>query len=115
MATYGIDYTGARISPFTERDGTEQPALYWTPSIAPSGMTVYDGDLFPQWKGNLLVGALAARDVRRVVLNGNKATDTEVLFKELGERIRDVRTGPDGAVYLLTDSPAGKLLRITPR
>lgn len=115
IATYGIDYTGARISPFTEYEGTQQPALHWTPSIAPSGMIVYDGELFPQWKGHLFVGALAARDVRRVVLNGNKATDTEVLFKELGERIRDVRTGPDGAIYLLTDSPSGKLLRVTPQ
>jgi len=114
-ATYGIDYTGAQISPFKEFEGTQQPAIYWVPSIAPSGMTVYDGNLFPQWKGNLLVGALKAQQVSRVVLKGNKATEEEVLFKEVGERFRDIRTGPDGAIYLLTDNPEGKLLRVLPR
>ena len=114
-ATYGIDYTGAQISPFKEFDGTQQPAIYWVPSIAPSGMTVYDGNLFPQWKGNLLVGALKAQQVSRVGLKGNKATEEEVLFKEVGERFRDIRTGPDGAIYLLTDNPEGKLLRVLPR
>lgn len=114
-ATYGIDYTGAQISPFKEYEGTQQPAIYWVPSIAPSGMTVYDGDLFPQWKGSLLVGALKAQQVSRVVLKGNKATEQEVLFKEVGERFRDIRTGPDGAVYLLTDNQEGKLLRVLPR
>lgn len=115
LATYGIDYNGAKISPFTEREGSVQPALYWTPSIAASGMTVYNGNLFPKWKGNLLVGALAAKQVKRVVLEGNKATEVESLFKELNERIRDVRTGPSGAVYLLTDSGNGRVLRVTPK
>lgn len=114
-ATYGIDYTGAQISPFKEFEGTQQPAIYWVPSIAPSGMTFYDGNLFPQWKGSLLVGALKAQQVSRVVLKGNKATEEEVLFKEVGERFRDIRTGPDGAVYLLTDNPEGRLLRVLPR
>ena len=114
-ATYGIDYSGAQISPFKEYEGTQQPAIYWVPSIAPSGMTVYSGDMFPQWKGNLLVGALKAQLVSRVVLKGNKATEEEVLFKELGERFRDIRTGPDGAIYLLTDNPNGKVLKVVPR
>ncbi|MDH4396657.1 MAG: PQQ-dependent sugar dehydrogenase [Limnobacter sp.] len=114
LATYGIDYNGAKISPYTEREGTVQPAMYWTPSIAASGITVYDGDLFPKWKGNLLVGALAAKQVKRVVLDGNKATEVESLFKELNERIRDVRTGPGGAIYLLTDSSNGRVLKVSP-
>lgn len=115
LATHGIDYNGSKISPYTEYKGTQQPALFWTPSIAPSGMAVVDGPLFPQWRGNLLVGALAAREVHRVSLQGEQAQDSEVLFKELGERIRDVRVGPEGAVYLLTDSPKGRLLKVTPR
>ena len=114
-ATYGIDYTGAQISPFKEYEGTQQPAIYWVPSIAPSGMTVYNGDMFPQWKGNLLVGALKAQQVSRVVLKGNKASEEEVLFKEVGARFRDIRTGPDGAIYLLTDSSDGKVLRVSAR
>jgi len=114
-ATYGIDYSGATISPYNEYEGTQPPAIYWVPSIAPSGMTVYNGELFPKWKGNLLVGALKAQQVSRVVLNGSKATEEEVLFKEVGERFRDIRTGPDGAIYLLTDNPDGKVLRVLPK
>ncbi len=113
--TYGIDYSGAIISPFTERPGMEQPVLQWTPSIAPSGLTRYRGDLFPQWRGNLFIGALAGRSVHRVVLQDNKARDVETLFSELNERIRDVVTGPDGALYLLTDNKKGRLLKVTPR
>ena len=114
VVTHGLDYTGARITPFTERPNMQPPLLHWTPSIAPSGMTLYDGELFPHWQGDLLVGALAARRVHRVSLDHSSAQDVEVLFAELGERIRDVRTGPDGAVYLLTDSPQGRVLRVTP-
>mgnify|MGYP003632994901 CR=1 FL=1 len=112
--TYGIDYDGAQVSPYTELPGLEQPLLHWTPSIAPSGMTLYRGDLFPHWQGNLLVSALAAKEVRRVVLDGNQLVEQESLFKELGVRFRDVRTGPDGALYLLTDSANGSVLRVTP-
>ena len=114
-ATYGIDYTGAQISPYKEYEGTQQPAIYWVPSIAPSGMIAYNGDLFPQWKGSLFVAALKAQQVSRLTLKGNKASEEEVLFKEVGERFRDIRTGPDGAIYLLTDNPDGKVLRVTPR
>ncbi|MBU0784711.1 MAG: PQQ-dependent sugar dehydrogenase [Gammaproteobacteria bacterium] len=112
-ATYGIDYSGAQISPYNEYEGTQQPAIYWVPSIAPSGITVYNGDMFPQWKGSLLVGALKAKQVSRVVLKGNKAAEVDVLFKEVGERIRDIRTGPDGAIYLLTDNADGRVLRVS--
>jgi len=113
--TYGIDYSGAIISPFTERPGMEQPVLQWTPSIAPSGLTRYRGNLFPQWRGNLFIGALAGRSVHRVVLQGDTARDVETLFSELNERIRDVVSGPDGALYLLTDNKKGRLLKVTPR
>ncbi|PPI83118.1 glucose sorbosone dehydrogenase [Marinobacter maroccanus] len=114
VITHGIDYTGAMITPFVEREGMEQPLLHWTPSIAPSGMTRYRGELFPGWQGNLLVGALADESVHRVTLDGRQASDTETMFEELGERIRDVATGPDGGVYLLTDNADGRILRIVP-
>ena len=112
--TYGIDYNGSQISPYTELPGLEQPLVYWDPSIAPSGMTLYQGELFPGWQGSLLVSALAGKEVRRVELKGNAAGEQESLFTELDQRFRDVRTGPDGAVYLLTDSPSGQLLRVVP-
>ncbi|HEX4857086.1 MAG TPA: PQQ-dependent sugar dehydrogenase, partial [Limnobacter sp.] len=112
VATYGIDYTGARISPFTEYEGTQQPEIYWVPSIAPSGITAYNGSMFPGWKGSLLVGALKARQVSRVDLKAEQASTQEALFREVGERIRDVRTGPEGAIYLLTDNAEGKILRV---
>ncbi|WP_438764915.1 PQQ-dependent sugar dehydrogenase [Kushneria sp. TE3] len=116
VATTGLDYTGARVTPFDEYPGMQSPLYEWTPSIAPSGMTLYDGALFPQWQGNLLVGALVDREVRRVTLSddGTQAEDVEGLFGELDERIRDVRTGPEGAIYLLTDNPEGRVLRVMP-
>ncbi len=112
--TYGLDYSGARVSPYTEWEGMEQPILHWTPSIAPSGMTVYEADLFPQWQGSLLVGALKEQCVRRVQVRQGAVVGQETLFSELGARIRDVRTGPDGAVYLLTDEPTGRVIRAVP-
>lgn len=113
LVTHGLDYTGARVTPYTELEGMHSPKLQWTPSIAPSGMTLYKEERFPQWQGSLLIGALAARQVHRVELDATPIIE-EILFAELDERIRDVRTGPQGAVYLLTDSPEGRLLRVTP-
>lgn len=114
--TYGIDYSGAIISDKTHMEGMEQPVLHWTPSIAPSGMAFYDGDKFPQWKGDLFVGALKDRHLRRVDLDENmKVVGQEQLLLELRERIRDVRMGPDGFLYVLTDSPEGRVLRLEPR
>lgn len=110
--TLGIDYTYARITPYTELPGMEQPVLSWTPSIAPAGMTIYDGDMFPEWRGNLFVAALAERSVRRLEMSGGKVVNQEILFINLDSRFRDVRTGPDGALYLLTDSDEGKVLRV---
>ena len=114
LITYGIDYTGAQISPYTELPGLQQPLLQWTPSVAPSSLTQYRGALFPEWQGDLFASTLAERSVRRIRLQDGKPAGQEVLFAELGERIRDVRSGPDGALYLLTDSAEGRLLRVLP-
>lgn len=114
VATYGVDYTGARISPFTEFAQMQAPLHVWTPSIAPAGMTLYRGELFPEWQGNIFVSALAGRALHRLVLDDNKVVAEEVLLTELNSRLRDVRTGPDGALYLLTDGANGALLRLLP-
>jgi glucose/arabinose dehydrogenase len=114
LITFGVDYTGAQISPYTELPGLEQPLLHWTPSVAPSGMTQYRGELFPLWQGDLFVSTLAERSVRRIRLVDDKLVAQEVLFEELQERLRDVRSGPDGALYLLTDNAEGRLLRVVP-
>jgi glucose/arabinose dehydrogenase len=109
--TYGMDYSGAYVSPFTEHPGMEQPLKYWVPSIAPSGLAVYRGDMFPEWQGSLLVGALNENEVRRVTINPDGTTSEEAVFSEIAERIRDVRVGPDGAIYLVTDP--GRILRVS--
>ncbi len=114
VITRGLDYSGARISPFTEYEGMEQPIVDWTPSIAPAGMTIYRGDAFPEWQGDIFVGALAAQNVHRVKMENGEPAGEEVLFAELGKRIRDVRTGPDGFLYLVTDGEDGSVLRVTP-
>lgn len=113
--TYGVDYTGFKISDRTEAPGMEQPVVYWDPSIAPSGMAFYDGDRFTQWQGDLFVGALAGRHLRRLELNGDEVVAQEVLLADFDERIRDVRNGPDGFLYLLTDSSNGKVWRLEPQ
>lgn len=114
LTTDGVDYNFARITPYRSLPGITEPLTQWTPSIAPAGLAWYDGALFPAWRGSLLVAALAERSLRRVPMNQGTPGPQEVLFKELGERLRDVRTGPDGAVYLLTDNPAGRVLRVVP-
>lgn len=114
LTTGGIDYTYARITPFRSLPGIQPPLLEWTPSIAPAGLTWYDGALFPAWRGSLLVAALKERSVRRVPLVGGAPGPQDILFQELGERIRDVRAGPEGAIYLLTDTPTGRVLRVVP-
>jgi glucose/arabinose dehydrogenase len=111
---YGIDYSGAKIHDATAKDGMEQPLKYWVPSIAPSGMAFYTGKLFPKWNGSLFTGALRGAMLVRLTLNGNAVTSEERLLQNLHERIRDVRQGPDGALWLLTDSSNGRLLRVTP-
>lgn len=117
IATYGMDYSGATISPFTRYAGMTQPLLHWTPSIAPSGMAVYRGAMFPEWTGDLLVGALVDRAVRHVRLSddGRRVAGQHWLFREVGARIRDVRVAPDGSIWLTTDDAAGEVLRVTRR
>ena len=111
---YGIDYSGARIHDSTAHEGMQQPVKYWVPSIAPSGMAFYTGRLFPRWRGSLFTGALAGQMLVRLQLSGNTVTAEERLLQNLNERIRDVRQGPDGALWLLTDSAAGRVLRVAP-
>ncbi|HWV55234.1 PQQ-dependent sugar dehydrogenase [Pseudorhodoplanes sp.] len=111
---YGVNYGGATIHEGTHKTGMEQPIRYWTPVIAPSGFTIYTGDLFPQWKGNAFIGGLRTSILVRLELDGEKVTREERMLRGLNERIRDVRTGPDGALYLVTDNSAGRILRLAP-
>ncbi len=111
---YGIDYSGAKIHDSTHKAGMEQPIKYWVPSIAPSGMTFYSGNLFASWRGSLFIGALAGQVLVRLELDGDKPVKEERLLQKLRERIRDVREGPDGALWLATDSSSGRILRLAP-
>lgn len=112
VITYGIDYNGSIISNETQKEGMEQPVTYWTPSIAVSAITFVTGKRFAKWQNNLLVTALKYEEVRRLVIEGDKVLEQEVLLKGYG-RVRDVKIGPDGALYVLTNTPDA-LLRITP-
>lgn len=115
---YGIEYAGGPITGgITAKAGMEQPVYYWDPVIAPSGMAFYTGDKFPAWRGSLFVGAMTRTGPHlvRLSLNGERVTGEERLLTELGQRIRDVRQGPDGMIYVLTDGPQGKLIRISPK
>jgi glucose/arabinose dehydrogenase len=116
---YGIEYQGGPINGgITQKDGMEQPVYYWDPNIAPSGMVFYTGNLFPAWRGNLLIGGLAARALVRLVVDGQgKVTGEERLLRDMQprERIRDVAQGPDGAIYLATDNTKGRILRVAPK
>jgi glucose/arabinose dehydrogenase len=111
--TYGKEYWGPEIGP-DELPGTVQPIHQWTPSIAPSGMDFYTGKRFPQWQGDLFVGALALTHLARLELDGTRVVNEEKLLQDRGWRIRDVRQGPDGYLYLLTDSANGLLVRLVP-
>ncbi|MDJ0861865.1 MAG: PQQ-dependent sugar dehydrogenase [Gammaproteobacteria bacterium] len=110
--TYSVEYWGPRISQETSRPGIVEPKLVWTPSKAPSGLVFYTGDVYPSWKGNLFSGALKFGQVRRIELNGEQVVSEEKLT--IGRRVRDVRQGPDGYLYVLTDESNGALLRIVP-
>ena len=109
--TYGIDYSGAVISPFTKMSGMEQPLKYWVPSIAPSDMIYYSGDLYPELKNSFLITALVSRDVRKIQISNN-ALSEEIIFTKLKTRLRSIGTSPKGELYLLTDGRKGKLLKI---
>jgi glucose/arabinose dehydrogenase/cytochrome c2 len=114
ITTYGTWYDGSIISDKTEAPGIEAPAVYWVPSIAPSSLALCLGDKYPGWKGDFFVGALIAKHLRRVRLRDGKPVEQEELLKDLNERIRDVRQGPDGLLYVLTDHSNGRLLRLLP-
>jgi len=115
---YGLEYSGAPITGgITQHEGMEQPLYYWDPVIAPSGMTFYTGSLFPKWKDSLFIGGLASQALVRVEIKDERVTGEERLLTELlpRERIRDVRQGPDGALYLLTDNEKGRVLKLVPK
>jgi glucose/arabinose dehydrogenase len=116
VITHGRNYvTGTKIGEGTAKPGMEQPIHRWTPSIAPSGMAFYAGERFPGWRGNLFVGALAGQMLVRLELDGERVVKEERLLENAVGRIRDVRVGPDGLIYLLTDSPEGRIVRLEPR
>ena len=111
---YGLEYSGKPIGEgITAKDGMEQPVYYWDPVIAPSGLAFYDANLFPAWKGSLFIGGLSSTKLVRLTLDGDKVVGEEWLLQDLKQRLRDVRVGPDGAVYVLTDG--GSLLKLTPK
>lgn len=112
LVTYGVDYSGEIVSDKTEMQGMKPPVLQWTPSIAVCPAEFITGDVFPKWKNNLMVGALAFEEIRRLVVNEHSVTEEEVILKGVG-RVRDLKTGPDGALYVLLNAP-DKVLRITP-
>lgn len=126
VVTHGIDYPGTAIGEgITHKAGMEDPVYYWDPVIAPSGLAFYNGSLFPQWRGSVFVGGLGSKTLNRLTIVNDKVVAEEPLLADLHARIRDVRVGPDGAVYVLTDSgtgtvspetpPTSKLLKLTPR
>jgi len=113
---YGIEYAGGQITGgITAKEGMEQPLYYWDPVIAPSGMTFYTGKMFPAWKGSLFIGGLGSTNLVRLTIDGEKVVGEERLLTDLQpkrERIRDVRQGPEGALYLLTDNAEGRILKL---
>ena len=113
VITYGLSYTGFKIGEGTHKAGMAQPIHYWVPSISPSGLMIYDGDHFPAWRGSFFIGALSGRLLARLEIEQGKVVE-ERLLEDWGKRIRAVRQGPDGLIYLLTDHPDGMLLRLEP-
>ncbi len=114
VITYGKSYMGFKIGEGTHKEGMAQPVHYWVPSISPSGLMIYDADRFPAWQGSFFAGALSGELLVRLEVAGGKAVVEERMLEDLEERIRDVRQGPDGLIYLLTDHPEGMLLRLEP-
>ena len=114
IITYGVDYSGVPIGEGTAKEGLEQPLHHWDPSISPSGLDFYDGELLPEWRGDLLSGGLSGQLLVRLDMEGDAVVGEERLFQGQLGRIRDVRVGPDGAIYLLTDEDNGRLIRVAP-
>jgi aldose sugar dehydrogenase len=120
VATHGIDYSGARISPFETYDGMREPLLYWTPSIGPGGVALYRGPMFPEWEGDLLVAVLGYKQLRRVDIENGRVVAQEPLLEDLKGRFRQVEIGADGAIYAVVESigeapQSGQILKITRR
>lgn len=120
VATQGRDYTGARISPHDSYDGMIDGVHIWTPSIAPSGLTIYRGDMFPDWQGDAIIGGLASRDIRHLDIENETVISETIILSDIDRRIRDIRTDTDGAILVLIeddkDAPGtGQLLRVTPK
>ena len=114
--TYGTEYSGQKMpGGLTAQAGMEQPVYYWDPVIAPSGMIFYDGALFPQWRGSIFVGGHGSQKLVRLVLDGKRVVSEDWLLTGQNLRIRDVRQGPDGAIYVLTNETDGKIVRVAPR
>jgi glucose/arabinose dehydrogenase len=114
VISYGTHYSYLKIGEGTAKPGMEQPVYYWDPVIAPSGMTIYTGDLFAGWKNNFLIGSLTPGGLVRLVMKDGKVAQEERYLGDLRERIRNVRQAPDGSLYLLTDARNGQILRLTP-
>jgi glucose/arabinose dehydrogenase len=113
--SFGVNYDGSPVGAGkAHMEGVTDPVWHWTPSIAPSGMTFYTGSLFPQWNGSLFNGALKFKLLSRLEIKDGKPVREERMLQGLNERIRDVRQGPDGALYLVTDNSAGRVLRVVP-
>lgn len=114
VISYGVNYDGSRIGLGTQAPGYEQPRFYWDPSIAPSGLAIYDGVMFPEWKGNFLAGALKFELVSRLEIGGDgRVAEKERLFRQAFGRTRDVNVAPDGSVWLLTDEDNGRIIRLS--
>ncbi len=114
VITYGEEYAGGKIGRGTEFPGLAQPVTYWVPSISPSGLAFYDAEAFPKWRGDLFVGALSAEHLERIKLDGERVVEQERLLEDFEERIRDVRQGPDGLIYILTATSDGGIYRLEP-
>jgi len=114
MTSHGLDYNGAKITPLTTMDGVTDPLHVWTPSIAPSGLTVYQGDMFPEWKGDLFIGGLASGDIRRLDIEDNKVVEETRFLSEMQKRVRDIKEAPDGALLVILEDPEeGQLIRVS--
>lgn len=114
IISYGVNYSGTKFTDLTEKEGMEQPIHYYKPSIAPCGMTFLDSDIYPEWKNNLFIGSLRFEYLERIVLNDNQVIYQEKLLEELKSRVRDVRVGNDGYLYVAVENP-GRIIKILPK
>ena len=114
VITYGVDYSGEKIGEGTEKAGMEQPVYYWDPVIAPSGALFYTGEAFKDWQGDLLIGSMTPGALVRLQMEGGKVVKESRYLGELKQRIRDVQQAEDGSIYLITDMPKGKILKLEP-